>query len=202
MLGLLGTWKQKHLLARAVRVGLLGARSRAVRGGGGASASSTGQKPKCPQAAPVTAWLSPQSGQVTAEPPANGTVTFRWVIACGLMADLALFLQPQGSVAYKERMHECFRRYRLPAPRYPCQRGPPPPSTAPPGRAWRVMSQPRNWQGLMETPPAHTASFLCLAVFPQEERGGLGCGVGREMAPQTHPCPEPPDVNMSHGHRE
>lgn len=34
---------------------------------------------------------------------------FLWVTACDLITDLALFLQPRESVAYKERMRECVR---------------------------------------------------------------------------------------------
>ena len=35
---------------------------------------------------------------------------FQRVIVCGLITGLALFLRPRESVAYKERMHEYFRR--------------------------------------------------------------------------------------------
>lgn len=67
--------------------------------------------------------------------------------------------------------------YRLPAPQCPCQHAPPTLLSTSLGGAWDAMSQPCDWQGLLETPPAAVASLVCLAISPWEGAAGW--------------CPEP-----------
>lgn len=96
------------------------------------------------------------------------------VIACGLITGLALFLRPRESVAYKERMHEYFRRgtvclltsahanLLLPAPQQFPRQG-----------LGRDESAPDLRQASVETPPACMASGACLAVSLRQGRGSL-----------------------------
>ena len=109
---------------------------------------------------------------------------FQWVIVCGLITGLALFLRPRESVAYKERMHEYFRRGTvclLPSARANLLL--PAPQQLPRQGLGRDESAPDLRQASVETPPACMASGACLAISLWEGRGGLDGVVVRVLAP-------------------